>query len=459
MGHTAVFEGEIDWNFSNYGKLWTYNLNYFEFLLSAGCSEQTGLSLIENYIKRFSSLKDGLEPYPTSLRIINWVKFMVAHRRPDPYLLKAIYWQCSRLSGRLEYHIMGNHLLENGFALVIGGCFLQQPGFYNTGKYIVLVELEKQILADGGHFEQSPMYHHIILHRLLDTINLLQHSRKFNGCEEFEARLRSYASSMISWMHNMSFSDKSFPCFNDAVAGIAPDSAQLADYSGELDIPAVNKELKESGYRMWKKNNAEFCFDAGNVTAGYQAGHTHADTFSFCVHLHGRPVIVDTGVSTYEKNVRRLLERSTCMHNTVTINELNSSEVWRGFRLGRRANVRIIMEAPYRLVAVHDGYERQKCAHQRTFDWCDDTLLIEDFLKGSTRETVAVSRLHFHPDRKIHINGNKIYVDKDAWIEAIGFDEIILETYSNCNAYNDLVPAQRIAGRFSSVAKWRLTLL
>src|SRR5688500_13497266 len=27
------FPGKVDWNFNEYGKLWTYNLNYFDFLM------------------------------------------------------------------------------------------------------------------------------------------------------------------------------------------------------------------------------------------------------------------------------------------------------------------------------------------------------------------------------------------------------------------------------------------
>ena len=33
-------------------------------------------------------------------------------------------------------------------------------------------QLEEQILPDGAHYEQSPMYHCILLDRLLDAINI-----------------------------------------------------------------------------------------------------------------------------------------------------------------------------------------------------------------------------------------------------------------------------------------------
>ena len=38
---------EIDWNYSNNGKLWTYNLNYFDFLNQENISKEEGLNLIQ----------------------------------------------------------------------------------------------------------------------------------------------------------------------------------------------------------------------------------------------------------------------------------------------------------------------------------------------------------------------------------------------------------------------------
>ena len=73
---THRFSDQIDWNYDGYGKLWTYNLNYFDFLNQERISKDIGIQLIKNYIKSDVFLKDGKEPYPISLRGINWVKFL-----------------------------------------------------------------------------------------------------------------------------------------------------------------------------------------------------------------------------------------------------------------------------------------------------------------------------------------------------------------------------------------------
>ena len=45
---------------------------------------------------------------------------------------------------------------------------------YNKSKNLLISELNEQVLKDGAHFELSPMYHQIILSRLLDSIQLIK---------------------------------------------------------------------------------------------------------------------------------------------------------------------------------------------------------------------------------------------------------------------------------------------
>ena len=59
---------------------------------------------------------------------------------------------------------------------------LKMIHLYSKAKNIIEEELEEQILTDGAHFELSPMYHQIILDRVLDCIFLVKENcleRKF----------------------------------------------------------------------------------------------------------------------------------------------------------------------------------------------------------------------------------------------------------------------------------------
>ena len=69
---------------------------------------------------------------------------------------------------------MGNHLLENAFALLFSSYYFQNEKFYNKSTFLLKSQLNEQILKDGGHFELSPMYHQIVFHRLLDSIQLIK---------------------------------------------------------------------------------------------------------------------------------------------------------------------------------------------------------------------------------------------------------------------------------------------
>lgn len=82
--------------------------------------------------------------------------------------------------------------------------------------------------------------------------------------------------------------------------------------------------------------------DVGDIKASYQPDHSHADTFNYELRIGGKPFVVDTGISTYDKTARRQYERGTAAHNTVMIGNKDSSEVWGGFRVGKRAKVRLL---------------------------------------------------------------------------------------------------------------------
>ena len=56
------FSNNINWNLKSYGKLWTYNLNYFDFLNQNKMNVDNGIILILDYIKKDSLLIEGKEP-------------------------------------------------------------------------------------------------------------------------------------------------------------------------------------------------------------------------------------------------------------------------------------------------------------------------------------------------------------------------------------------------------------
>ena len=436
-----TFSPTVDWNYNNNRKLWNYNLNYFDFLLQKDLTREDGLKLITQYINNISQVTYGNEPYPTSLRIINWVKFCLKHQIHDKNILQSIHGQLKHLSNNLEYHILANHLLENAFALCVGSMYCNDQVSLLKGKKLVSQELEEQILSDGAHYERSPMYHQIILFRLLDLINI---ANVFNESRSWVEYLRLKAEIMLGYINQISFYGKDLPLFNDAAFKITADTQQLLFYGAQLGLCPQTLPLSESGFRKFKGGNWELLINVGIIMPSYQPGHSHADTFSFELYVNGKPEIVDTGTSTYEPGERRSLERGTKSHNTVSIKNEDSSEVWASHRVGRRAKVYIQYDESHLFEAYHDGYVNYGLFHSRKLVSSQNGLVITDRMtqKGRLKtEGSTTARLHFHPNVSVNIADNCLLVNDSLRIKLTGSKKIKLSKYLYAPEFNILLPA------------------
>lgn len=166
----------IDWNAAGLPKLWQYQLHYFDYLHQHDIDYAGGFALIRSWIQSYPPTKKaaGWEPYPLSIRLVNWWKFLSKAPEVSTDILQSLYLQASNLDLQVEYHILGNHLLANGKALWWAGFFLNEEKWVKKGRAIIQREMGEQFLPDGGHFELSPMYHAIVLEDLLDLINLCE---------------------------------------------------------------------------------------------------------------------------------------------------------------------------------------------------------------------------------------------------------------------------------------------
>ena len=90
-------------------------------------------------------------------------------------VIDSVALQSSWLAGNIEYQLGANHLFVNLKALLFAAAFLD--GDYGrelarpVGRRFER-ELIEQFLADGGHYERSPMYHAILTQDLLELTAL-----------------------------------------------------------------------------------------------------------------------------------------------------------------------------------------------------------------------------------------------------------------------------------------------
>ena len=375
--------------------LWLYNVHYFECLMSSNCktNKQLGTEWIQKWIDDFGvGSVPAWDPYPTSLRIVNWLKWYLGCGATTGAMLASLSRQVSILINRLEHHLLGNHLFENAKALVFASvCLTPMGGKASKAESLRLLEkcIEDQFLVDGGHFERAPGYHNVLLEGLLDLLNLARAYRY----EELQKIVQPVAEKALAWSEIMAHPDGRPPFFNDTNFDIGEPYFRLAQYAEKLGLPVPTQTkasvfLDSTGYaRLVSESYQVYCDDA-EVGAPYIPGHAHADTLSFELSINGERLVTNTGVSTYENSATRLWERGTSAHNTIQVDGLNSSQVWKSFRVGKRAQVKGISFETNSdqtvLSAKHYGYSKLAGKISVARQWKLDAagLEIRDRIKG-----------------------------------------------------------------------------
>ena len=158
--------------------LWRFNLHYFDDLSAPDGASRADWhqAILTRWVRENSpGLGIAWEPYPTSLRIVNWVKWALEGNVLPSECVQSLAVQARWLTGRLERHLLGNHLFANAKALVFAGLFFdgaEATMWLEKGLGILESQVPEQILADGGQFERSPMYHALALEDMLDLLNV-----------------------------------------------------------------------------------------------------------------------------------------------------------------------------------------------------------------------------------------------------------------------------------------------
>ncbi len=311
----------------------------------------------------------GLEAGPCSVRARN---IALACRLGASGLETELARACRSVVLQLEFHLLGNHLLENGIALVCGGAVAKGTEadlWWRIGRAIVSDQLEAQFLPDGGHFEGSASYHLWLVAGLIESVFLCEAAGR-----PVPAGWKTTIRRALEWARAVRAPDGSFPLFNDASLDASPgidELLSLAETAGvnapQAGTPGSSRDgpwvrvLGNTGWVIARTiDGAWLVLDAGPDGAPYQPGHVHADALTFELWIGGERVCVDYGVSSYRLGRERDETRSTRSHNTVEVDGENSSEVWGAFRVGRRCRSKVIRaERQGDAIVIegqHDGY-------------------------------------------------------------------------------------------------------
>lgn len=438
LGRTKRLDlGNLDWACADMPKLWRYNLHYFDYLHDPQRPHENKHLLIADWIRHNpSGTEDAWEPYTVSLRIVNWIKLFLlrkgtgsveaSEKTPRQEWIDSLYQQALWLERNIEYQFLANHYLKNGVALLFAGLYFEGADadrWLKKGLEILRDELKEQFLADGGHFERSPMYHSISVVDYLDVINLMQNSSAVilrGVAHEFVEKITT----ALDFLNGICLPDGEIPLFNDSALGIAPTPSQIFEYAERVigyELPQRPMSLTAnafaaSGYYVCRKAGDMIIIDCGAIGPDYNPAHAHCDTLSYELAIDGQRVVVDSGVFDYEPSWERAYARSTRAHNTVIVDGNEQSEVWGVFRVARRARpiqgrIDKTEDGAVLFEGAHDGYRRLtgKPIHHRRIRYDEQgSWVVTDELAGTgihQMETV----IHIHPDFTIVRSGDESF--------------------------------------------------
>jgi uncharacterized heparinase superfamily protein len=450
----------IGWNNMNVSKLWNYNLHYFDYLIrdeyySELIKEQS--ELIDDWIKENSFGQGvGWEAYPTSVRIVNWIKWHLRTSALKENQLLSLWNQIRWLERNLEFHLLGNHLFMNVKALLFANVLfkIEKKSSINKCEILFKREFGKQFLADGAHFELSPMYHSLGIEDLLDIINISDSLPfKLDKGEIYEKICRA-----LFWLNSMKYDNQELANFNDSANNVAPKFSTLVDYCKRLRLqPFVQKPnyvhyFPESGFFILKDEQIHFIADVGKIGPDYLPGHAHADSLSFELAIEGHRIIVNSGTSLYENNSLRLFQRGTSAHSTLVIDETNSSDTWSSFRVAKRAypfnffvNDDYFNSGNLSFGCSHDGYKRLSGSpiHNREWIFSNNSLTVKDSIDG--RFEKAIVYFYFHPNLEVNLENRliKLAINKRI-ICTIEIDNTHLYEIEKSNYYNEFGSSAKV---------------
>lgn len=283
-------------------------------------------------------------------------------------LLEGIAAHARHVERYLSYYFSPNtHLTGEALGLFYAGALFRDlpraRRWRETGREILVMQCERQILADGGYFEQSTCYQRytaeIYLHFLIlaarngirvpDTV-----AQRLQRLLDFLVAVRDPNGTMPQigdddggWLLPilprppgdlrgvLSVAAAFFgrPDYAWAAGDLAPEVSWLlgptgvATFEGLTPAPpdtAPSRVFPDGGCAVmqsgWEPEAHQMIFDVGEPGCSSTGAHWHADVLSIQCALFGEPYLVDAGTYGYTLHPEwRDFFRSTAAHSTVLV--------------------------------------------------------------------------------------------------------------------------------------------
>jgi uncharacterized heparinase superfamily protein len=326
-------------------ELWRYQLHYFD-VPAAGVAAQgigpwadwLSARLASHWWNQRWGHGVAWRPYPLAVRLQNLLRIWARGEADTTGTPTALGLELERhcraatlhLAWRLEHQLGGNHLLRELCALALGA---RTFGFRPLATWSLAAvdrEVSRQFGAAGGHEERSPGYHLELLRDLLELDLVIG--------DDAPSSLRGAISAGLDFAARLEHPDGDVPLFNDSQLGRGHSRATLSGLAGHAAETATGLwSFEDEGFVVARLGEGHLVIDCGRFGAPNQPAHAHCGALSFEYSWAGQRQMVNRGTMAYGQGPDRRATRGTAFHNTVQFGDLEQAELWRGFRLGRRA--------------------------------------------------------------------------------------------------------------------------
>ena len=432
-GHLVDTGGASPFQVDSSDRQWLEALHGFRWLrhmreAGTDLAAANARALVADWIATDGRKINGLAwmPHVTARRIIAWLQHSTVVLQGAEFgfyraFLKSLAVQIRYLRSMAPEMPDGEERLRARIALAFAALSLPVPqSALRNASRALCVELDRQILADGGHVSRNPM---AILELLADLLPLRQTFA--SQAEAPPPQLIGAVERMLPALRFFRHQDGALARFNGM--GLTNPDRLTAILRHDDTGGAPLLHASHSGYERLTMGSTTVIADVGAAPPADVSHQAHAGCLSFEMSSGRNQFIVNCGVDEYGDDDFRPLSRATAAHTTAVLNDSSSARF--AISAGMNGIVGTPLVAGPRHVecrredssgvqgfmASHDGYlSRFGLYHEREMALSAEGRILEGadrfFRSGGKpapnngRDNVVV-RFHLHPDTELYRDG------------------------------------------------------
>ncbi len=424
-GRMVETGGESPFGVEGAGEAWLKSLHGFRWLrhmreAGTDLASANARALITDWIDTDGSRLRGIawEPDVTSKRIIAWLQHSTIVLQGAEFqfyraFLRSLSLQIRYLRAMVREMPDGEERLRARIALAFAALSLPTASttLRNATRNLAR-ELDRQILADGGHISRNPL---AILELLADLLPLRQ--TYANQAEAPPPALMGAIDRMLPALRFFRHHDGNLARFNGMGATIPDRIVAILRHDDAIGQPLLH--APHSGFERLTMGATTVIADTGAPIRPEVSTQAHAGCLSFEFSSKRRVLVVNSGVDTYGPKDFLALARATAAHSTAVLNDTSSSRILSSPRL-RAFLGPLLVGGPNRVrsrrtdaggtqgfVASHDGYVPLfGIVHERELSLGAEGAVLDgvdrfhrpDGSAPRDRDDAVAIRFHVHPD-------------------------------------------------------------